>query len=111
MPGVFSALNTRLQGSLVGNDLQSLSNDLPAGFVESQEGFVQSKVIPGTKVYLKGKYDLLVRLPDKTYLVVDFKISQPQENKVAKYQSQLQAYKYAFENPAEGDPKVISRWD
>lgn len=67
MPGVFSALNSRLQGLLVGKDLRQLSSSLPAGIVESQEGHIESQVIPATKVYIKGKYDLLVRQPaDKT---------------------------------------------
>lgn len=108
-PGVFSALNTRLQGALVGKDLQELSPVLPNGVVESQEGFVQSKRVPNTKVYIKGKYDLLVRQPDNTYLIVDFKISQPSEEKTAKYQTQLQAYHYAFEHPAEGEAKNITK--
>jgi len=109
MPGVFSALNTRLQGSLVGKELRELSLVLPEGIVESQEGFVESKAIPGMKVFIKGKYDLLVRQPDNTYLIVDFKISQPSEDKILKYQTQLQAYHYAFEHPAQGEPKTITK--
>lgn len=109
MPGVFSALNTRLQGTLVGKNLQALSSVLPPGIVESQEGFVESQVIRGTKVFIKGKYDLLIRQPDNTYLIVDFKISQPSEDKIVKYQKQLQSYHYAFEHPAHGEPISISK--
>lgn len=108
-PGVFSALNTRLQGSLIGKNLKTLSPVLPEGIVESQEGFVESKPIPGTNVYIKGKYDLLVKQPDGSYLIVDFKISEPSEEKIAKYQTQLQAYHFAFEFPAHGEPKHISK--
>lgn len=108
-PGVFSALNTRLQGALIGKDLRQLSPKLPQGTVESQEGFVESKPIPNTRVYIKGKYDLLVKQPDETYLIVDFKISQPSDEKIAKYQTQLQAYHYAFEHPAHGAPKNITK--
>lgn len=108
-PGVFSALNTRLQGSLIGHELRELSPKLPEGVVESQEGFVESREIPNTHVFVKGKYDLLVRQPDGTYLIVDFKISQPDEEKIAKYQTQLQAYHYAFEFPARGEPKEITK--
>lgn len=75
MPAVFGAINSRLQGALMGKDLRELSPALPAGIVESQEGYVESKPIAGTKVYIKGKYDILVRQPDGTYLIVDFKIS------------------------------------
>ena len=108
-PGVFSTLNTKLQGKLVGNNLRELSPDLPEGVVESQEGFVQSKLIPKTNLYIKGKYDLLVKQKDGTYLVIDFKITIPDEEKGAKYQTQLQAYHYAFEFPESGEPKQITK--
>ncbi len=108
-PGVFTALNTRLQNALIGQDLRLLSKFLPEGTVESQEGFVESKIIPQTKIYIKGKYDLLVKQKNGTYLIIDFKISQPTEEKIAKYQTQLQAYHYAFENPARGIPKEITK--
>lgn len=108
-PGVFSALNTRLQGALIGKNLRVLSPVLPSGVVENQEGYVESKPIPHTQVYLKGKYDMLVRQADSTYLIVDFKISQPSQEKIEKYQTQLQAYHYAFEHPAKGEVKNISK--
>lgn len=109
MPGVFSAINTRLQGMLVGKELKELSEVLPGGIVESQEGFVESIVYPNTNVYIKGKYDLLIKQPDGTYLIVDFKISQPSEEKIPKYQTQLYSYKFAIENPKFGQPKKITK--
>lgn len=108
MPGVFSAINTRLQGNLVGKSLKSLSKNLLDGIVESQEGFVESVLIPGTSAYIKGKYDLLVKNPDGTYTLVDLKISQPGEDKIERYKTQLAAYKYAFENPKIGEPIKIT---
>jgi len=109
MPGVFSAINTRIQGSLVGKDLHFLSDKLPDGVVESQEGWVESKRVPGTDVYIKGKYDLLVKLGDGSHLLVDLKISQPDIGKIEKYGTQLNAYKFALENPASGEPIKITR--
>lgn len=108
-PAVFGAINTRIQGNMVGRDLRELSSALPQGIVESQEQFVQSKQIPGTNVYLFGKYDLLVRLPDGNYMIIDLKLSAPNEEKIAKYKSQLWTYAYAFENPNVGEPKKITR--
>lgn len=107
MPGVFSAINTRLQGNLVGKNLHVLSKNLPDGEVVTQEGWVESNVVPGTDVFIKGKYDLLVKLPDETHLLVDLKISQPGDDKIEKYKTQLGAYKFALENPASpaGGPK------
>jgi len=109
MPGVFSAINARLQSTLIGKDLRELAKDLPEGKVEIQEGWVDSKPIEGTSLYIKGKYDLLARRPDATSLLVDLKISQPNEDKIDKYKYQLAAYKYALENPANGMIREISK--
>lgn len=109
MPGVFSAINTRLQGNLVGKILKELSDDLPGGKVIIQEGWVDSKPIPGTSVYIKGKFDLLVQNDDNTHTLIDLKISQPGEDKIEKYKSQLAAYKYALENPKYGQPTETTK--
>jgi hypothetical protein len=109
MPGVFSAINALVQSNYVGKKLKTLASDLPDGEVVSQEGFVESILIPGTSVFIKGKYDLLVKNPDGTYTVVDFKISKPGEDKIEKYKTQLGAYKFALENPKADTPIKISR--
>ncbi len=109
MPGVFTAINTRLQGNMVGENLQELSPTLPSGIVESQEKMVRSALVLGTNVYISGKYDLLVHLADDSYMFIDLKLSSPSEEKIAKYQTQLWSYVYAFEHPEEGEPKKISR--
>jgi hypothetical protein len=108
MPGVFSAINTRLQGTLVGRDLRSLARDLPEGKVIAQEGWVESKEVPGTDVYIKGKYDLLVAKPDGTHILVDLKISAANGDKIEKYKTQLGAYKFALENPIQGNPIKVT---
>jgi CRISPR/Cas system-associated exonuclease Cas4 (RecB family) len=104
MPGVFSAINTRIQGNLVGKNLKTLSKNLPDGEVVVQEGWVDSVLVPGTSVYIKGKYDLLVKNSDGTHTLVDLKISQSVEGKIDKYKTQLTAYKFALENPKTGKP-------
>lgn len=109
MPGVFSAINTRLQSTLVGKDLGILAKDLPEGKVVAQEGWVDSKPIDGTSCYIKGKYDLLLERSDKTHLLVDLKISQPHDDKIEKYKTQLNAYKYALENPKYGKAYKITK--
>lgn len=109
MPGVFSAINTRLQGNLVGKNLKELSSDLPDGEVITQEGWVDSIIVPDTSVYIKGKYDLLVKNPDGTHTLVDLKISQPGEDKIEKYKTQLTAYKFALENPKSENPIITTK--
>lgn len=109
MPGVFSAINTRLQGNLVGKNLKSLARDLPDGEVIVQEGWVDSITVPGTSVFIKGKYDLLVKNSDGTHTLVDLKISSPGEGKIEKYKTQLGAYKFALENPKFDEAKRITK--
>lgn len=111
MPGVFSAMNTRLQGSVVGKNLKTISGNLPDGVVVNQEGWVESVAVPGTSVFIKGKYDLLVENPDGSFTLVDLKISNQDVEKIDKYKTQLNAYKFALENPAEGEAIKITRVD
>ena len=109
MPGIFGAINTRIQGNLVGKNLKELSKDLPDGEVITQEGWVDSKIIPETSVYIKGKYDLLVKNSDGTHTLVDLKISQPGDDKIERYKTQLTAYKFALENPKTGNAIKTTR--
>lgn len=109
MPGVFSAINTRIQTPLVGKNLRDLSLELPDAIVESQEGYVQGRVISKTEIYIKGKYDLLAKRPDGTYILIDLKISKPQIEHIEKYKSQLNAYKFALENPEDENGKKVSK--
>ena len=109
MPGVFSAINSHLQGSLIGKNLQTLAKNLPDGMVLNQEGWVESKIIVGTQVYIKGKYDLLIKDSKNNHILVDLKISLPHADKIDKYKTQLNAYKFALENPKFGKPVQITR--
>jgi CRISPR/Cas system-associated exonuclease Cas4 (RecB family) len=93
----------------VGKNLKDLHKDFPDGQIINQEGWVESITVPGTSVFIKGKYDLLVKNPDGTHTMVDLKISQPHEDKVEKYQTQLWAYKYALEHPKTADPLTITK--
>lgn len=108
-PAIFSAINTRLQGNMIGKDLRELSPELPAGIVESQEQYVRSTIVPGTNIYINGRYDLLVRLENGTYMFIDLKLSSPNDEKIEKYKTQLWSYVYAFEHPHDGEAKQISR--
>jgi len=109
MPGVFSAMNTRLQGSVIDKSLKKISSELPDGIVVNQEGWVESINVPNTSVFIKGKYDLLVKNPDKTFTLVDLKISTANIDKVDKYKTQLNAYKFALENPKTGNAIKITK--
>lgn len=109
-PAMFGRINKLLQDSVIGKNLQEISNDMPSGIIDRQEGFIKSTQIPDTNCYLNGRYDLLIKLNDGTFAIIDFKITTPDEDQILKkYATQLHAYKYALENPNEGNPVKISK--
>lgn len=108
-PSMFSKINGLLQSSIMGMDISDIIQGHPPGIVTVEEGFLRSKIIPGTTVYLSGRFDILTKLTDGTFGLIDFKITTPDEEKILKkYKSQLHAYKFALENPATGTPIKIS---
>ncbi|OGM25454.1 hypothetical protein A2715_05395 [Candidatus Woesebacteria bacterium RIFCSPHIGHO2_01_FULL_39_32] len=111
IPGVFSKMNGLLQKSLVGMDLQDLSSELPKGKIQVAEGYLKSAAIPSKNdCYISGRFDFLTKLDDGSFSVIDFKISDPNEDKAQKFSSQLHAYKFALENPQNGiEPKNVSK--
>lgn len=109
-PSMFGRINSLLQTSIMGKNLRDVHPELPSGIIEIQEGYMKSQPIPGTKdCYISGRFDILSRLDDNTHAVIDFKITTPDEEKIQKYATQLHAYKYALENPNNGNkPLKIS---
>lgn len=106
-PAIFTYMNGLLQDSVMGKSLKDIHPELPDGIIEIQEGFLKSQPIPGAEdCYISGRFDVLTRLGDGTYTVIDFKITNPDENQIRKFSSQLHAYKFALENPATGKPPV-----
>lgn len=111
IPGVFMKMNSMLQETIMGMGLNELNANLPPGKVDTKEGFLKSAPIPPSKsCYIVGKFDILSNLGDGTYAVIDFKITDPSEEKLQKFTHQLHAYKFALENPLNGNPaKKISK--
>jgi len=110
LPGVFSKMNTLLQNTIIGMDLRAINSKLPAGKIEVKEGYLKSKPIPPSNdCYISGRFDVASRLKDGTYSVIDFKITDPNEDKIQKFFFQLHAYKFALENPAFGESKKVSK--
>lgn len=103
-PSMFGRINALLQNSIMGMNLQDIHPELPRGIVEIQEGHLQSIPLPeAEELFIKGRFDILSRLEDGTYALIDFKITTPDEEKIQKYASQLHAYKFALENPNNGN--------
>jgi len=109
-PAIFGYMNSLLQNSVMGKSLKDIHPDLPDGIIEIQEGFLKSTPIKGSEdCYISGRFDVLTKLSDGTYSVIDFKITKPNEEQIKKFSSQLHAYKYALENPMEGQPIKVSK--
>lgn len=110
MPGVFSKMNSLLQNTIIGMDLREINSGLPAGKIEVKEGFLRSKPIPPINdCYISGRFDIVSHLDDGTHAVIDFKITNPGEDKLSKFSPQLHAYKFALENPEIGSPRKVSK--
>lgn len=91
-------------------NLKDISSDLPSGIIEVKEGYLKSASIPPRNdTYISGRFDILSGLKDGSFAIIDFKISDPSEEKVQKFAPQLHAYKFALENPAFGEKKKTSK--
>lgn len=109
-PAIFGRMNNLLQTSIMGKSLSDIHPDLPSGIVEVQEGFLRSVPIPGSPdCFISGRFDILTKLSDGTYSVIDFKITDPDEEQMKKFASQLHGYKFALENPEEGEAVKVSK--
>jgi len=89
-----------------------LHADMPAGRAIDHGGWVQSTpiVVDGTTTpyAIRGKYDLLMEMADGSYGIIDCKFQARDNDKSSFYSPQLEAYAFALENPAKGEPKKIS---
>jgi CRISPR/Cas system-associated exonuclease Cas4 (RecB family) len=103
-------MNSLLEHAIMGMDLKEIDKDLPAGKVIAKEEWLESIPIPPKRdAYIKGKFDFVSKLDDGTYSVIDFKITNPAEDKILKFTNQVHAYKFALENPSQGIPKKVSK--
>jgi len=91
-------------------NLKDVNSELPSGVIDVKEGFLRSAPIPpAKKSFISGRFDITSKLTDGSLAVIDFKITDPTEEKIQKYASQLHAYKFALENPAYGEAKKVSK--
>lgn len=109
-PSMFGRINKLLQDSIMGKNLNAIHPSLPSGIIEIQEGFLKSIPVPvAENCFIQGRFDILTKLADGTYTIIDFKITSPDEERIQKYASQLHAYKFALENPHSGQGVKISK--
>ncbi len=103
-------MNSLLQETIMGMNLKEVNSELPDGIIEVKEGYLRSAPIPPRKdCFISGRFDIVSKLKDGTVAVIDFKITDPTEEKILKYSSQLHAYKFALEHPERGEGKKVSK--
>jgi len=101
-------MNSLLQNSIQGRNLHDIDPDLPSGIIRVKEGYLKSKPIPPSNdCFISGRFDILTEMEDGQYTVIDFKITDPKEEKLEKFTRQLHAYKFALENPQMGASKKV----
>lgn len=110
MPGIFGKMNNLLQNALIGKNLHELHPDLPPGVFDRKERHLKSMPLPNQKkAYISGRFDLLTKFVDGTHGIIDLKITDPKSEDLYKFTTQLHAYKFALENPADGQEKMVDK--
>lgn len=110
LPNIFSKMSSSVQMKVQGTNPCDLHPDLPSGVFELQERYLKSMPIPSKNTcYISGRFDLLAKFDDGTHGVIDLKITDPKEESLYKFKNQLQAYKFALENPAGPGKMLVNR--
>ena len=109
-PGIFTKMNGQMQGMAIGRNITDLVKGLPAGKFHSQEVYLKSKPVPNKSLcFLTGRLDILTEFEDGNCGIIDLKITDPKDESLYKFSRQLHAYKYAMENPADGEAIEVSK--
>lgn len=98
-----------LQKGMIGHSPDEFFEGLPKGTFLAEEMKLNSKPLPSDKSYIAGRLDLLVKFEDGTHGVIDVKMVDPKDENLAKFDKQLHSYKYALENPTDGDSVSITK--
>ncbi len=106
LPAVFSKIASLQKEYYSDKRTEDFCPSLPPGVVTYGEKWVRSNAIElsgsTSTCYIAGRFDIVAKLDDSTFAVIDFKTGSPSEGKSAMYARQLQAYTLALENPARG---------
>ena len=102
------------EASFDGIDTQKISSHLPTGWMTLHKGKITSQAInvngKPSRWKLYGELDFLAANEDGTFSIIDGKVSMKKDENelIANYWTQLEAYVFMLENPESGEPKKIS---
>lgn len=107
LPGVFSTIASLQKDHYSNKRTEEFCPQLPPGVVLFGEKRVRSSRIDfdglASTCHISGRFDIVAKLDDGSYAIMDFKTGNPSEEKTEVYSRQLHAYALALENPADGE--------
>jgi len=108
-PGIFAKLDSQQRAYFDGLPSSAIDPALPPGTIRNG-GRVKSAPYSfgGLDFVIGGSMDALINFDDGTVGIVDYKSSTASATLGEAYMPQLAAYRWALENPAEGEPKKVS---
>ncbi len=104
LPKIFTLIDVLTKASYLNTNLHDIDKSLPDAILTDADEWVKSKPIsnpdyPDIEVIIRGKIDGIIKYPDGTSAVIDFKTCEISEKVLQKYIRQLSSYSYAITNP------------
>lgn len=105
-PPIVSKIGSLQKEYYSGKRTEEINPGLPPGEIIYGEKQIRSRTIEliglSSTCFINGRFDIVAKLDDGSYGVLDFKTGNPSADKSGIYARQLHAYAIALENPAPG---------
>jgi hypothetical protein len=104
LPKIFTVIDTLMKCKFSDENFKSICPNYPDAVLKDADQWVKSKPIrnpkfPDIEIVLRGKIDGVLKYPDNTYSIIDFKTSDVKSDVAKKYLNQLSCYTYALTYP------------
>lgn len=110
LPAIFSRIDSAMKESITVSLLRELS--IPAVEI-IRVGKMRPKPLEylslGVTIYISGFSDCVVRLEDETFMVIDWKTTEPKPGAEHIFDGQLHCYVQGLENPIYDEPREVTR--
>jgi hypothetical protein len=104
LPKIFTVIDTLMKCKFSDENFKSICSNYPDAVLKDADQWVKSKPIrnpkfPDIEIVLRGKIDGVLKYPDNTYSIIDFKTSskQKKEANIKNYFMQCSAYAVMYE--------------
>lgn len=108
-PRVLNIADEQMKKAFLGQRLDWLG--IPGTVRTDKKTWVLSRPaeVSGGQIEIGGFPDAIADLDDGSVAVIDYKMSEVKESNAIRYEPQLNAYKYALENPSDGLPLNVTQ--